>query len=324
MSGGVSGRTTLWGGDLLRPSSKEMTETQHGETEAEPWLLRGLRYALLLSVVILGVESIGSYLSRSLSLTVDTVHNVPDLFAFAASWAALRRVRGGASRDYTFGSHRLEVFAGLINAGLVLAVGVGFAITALVALLYRIDLAGPVDPIYIFAAAIPTLALRAVNLALLRRVPGRARDLNLNSVLVHLTSDLVITGALLVAGAVLFAVPSATWADPVAAAFIAVVLIWESIPLFRVGVEVLTERIPANLSLAEIEATARSVPSVTDVHDIHVWSVCPTLVCMSAHVRVPEMSVRDSMSIIAQLRRSMEERFGIVHSVFEVEVGNPV
>ena len=298
-----------------------MTEIDHGEAEAEPWILRGLRWALILSAVILGIESIGSYLSRSLSLTVDAAHNLPDLFAFAASWAALRRVRRGASRDYTFGSHRLEVFAGLINAALVLAVGVGFAITAAVAILLRIELAGPVDPVWIVLVAVPTLALRTINLSLLRRVPGRARDLNLNSVLVHLTSDLVITGALLVAGILLLLAPTAIWVDPVAAAFIGIVLIWESIPLFRTGVEVLTERIPANLSLAEIQACARSVPSVTDVHDVHVWSVCPTLVCMSAHVRVSEMSVRDSMSVVAQLRRGMEERFGIVHAVFEVEVG---
>ena len=298
-----------------------MTRPIHGESEAEPRILSGLRIAFLLSIVILGVEAFGAYLSRSLSLTVDAAHNVPDLFAFAASWAALSRVRVGASSDYTFGGHRFEVFAGLLNAGLVMGVGVGFAFAAVDSLWTAAPIAGPVDAIWILGTAVPTLALRTANLVILRRVPGRARDLNLNSVLVHLSSDLVITGALLVAGAVLLAASGAWWVDPVAAGFIGAVLVWESVPLFRSGFDVLTERIPPDLSLEAIEASARAVPSVTDVHDVHVWSVCPTLVCMTAHVRVAEMSVRDSMSVVAQLRRTMEERFGIVHSVFEVEVG---
>lgn len=297
-----------------------MTQPIHGESEAEPRILTGLRYAFLLSIVILGIEAFGAYLSRSLSLTIDAAHNVPDLFAFAASWAALSRVRGGVGSDYTFGGHRFEVFAGLLNAVLVMGVGVGFAFLAAESLGRGAPIAGAVDAVWILGAAVPTLALRAVNLAVLRRVPGRARDLNLNSVLLHLASDLVITGALLFAGAVLVIAPGVWWTDPAAAVFIGAVLVWESIPLFRSGFDVLTERIPADLSVDAIEASARAVPSVTDIHDVHVWSVCPTLVCMTAHVRVAEMSVRDSMSVVAQLRRTMEERFGIVHSVFEVEV----
>jgi len=299
-----------------------MPQLVHGESEAEPQVLQGLRFALGLSLVILVVEALGAYLSRSLSLTVDAVHNVPDLIAFAASWGALVGIRSGSSRSYTFGSHRFEVFAGLFNAALVLAVGVGFAYEALEALRTRILFAGPVGAIWVLATAIPVLVLRSVNLVALRRVPGRARDLNLNSVLVHLASDLVITGALLFAGTTLLFRPSAWWADPASAAVIGGVLIWESVPLFRAGWEVLTERTPSNLSLEEITSAARAVPAVQEVHDVHVWSVCPTLVCMSAHVTVSEMSVRDSMAVVADLRRTMEQRFGILHSVFEVEVGS--
>ena len=298
-----------------------MTEPVHGETEAEPQILVGLRYAFLATILVLAIESLGAYFSRSLSLTVDAAHNVPDLLAFAASWAALRGVRTGASRAYTFGSHRFEVFAGLFNAALVLAVGGIFAYTATSSLWLRTSFAGPLDPTWILVAAVPTLVLRALNLRSLRRVPGRARDLNLNSVLIHLSSDLVITGALLFAGLVLIFDSVAWWADPAAALFIALVLLWESAPLFRAGFEVLTERTPANLSLDRIAASARSLPNVLEVHDVHVWAVCPTLVCMSAHVRISEMSVRESMTVVAELKRTMEEEFGILHSVFEVEVG---
>jgi cobalt-zinc-cadmium efflux system protein len=291
----------------------------HGEEEAEARVLRAFRLALELSVVILVVEALGAVLSRSLSLTVDAVHNVPDLLAFATSWAALRATQRGTSGELTFGAHRFEVFAGLLNAALVLGTGVGFGYSAVWDLVQGVSFAGSVDAVWILIVAVPTLGLRAVNLTVVGRIPRRARDLNLLSVLIHLASDVAITVTLLFAGIVLVLYPSLSWADSGAALVISGILVYESLPLFRGGWDVLTERTPRDLSTADIERAALEVPHVADVHDLHVWAVCPTLVCMTAHVRVDEMSVRDSMEVVAQLRRRMAEQFGILHSVFELE-----
>jgi cobalt-zinc-cadmium efflux system protein len=298
-----------------------MPTPEHGEEEAEARVLRALRLALELSVIVLVVEAVGAYLSRSLSVTVDAVHNVPDILAFATSWAALRATEKGVSGHLTFGAHRFEVFAGLLNALVVLATGLVFGFTAAYSLLRGTSFAGPVDAVWILLVAVPTLVLRAVNLSALGRIPRRARDLNLRSVIVHLGSDLAITVALLVAGAILLLSPGLGWADAGAALAIAAILVYESLPLFRGGWDVLSERVPRNLSVSAIESAARAVPRVTGVHDLHVWAVCPTLVCMTAHVSVDEMSVGESMAVVARLRERMEEEFGILHSVFELETG---
>ncbi len=98
---------------------------QHGEEEAGGRVLRGLTIAAELSLVVLVIEAVGAYFSRSLSLTVDAVHNVPDVVAFAVSLAALRATAKGSSAQFTFGTHRFEVFAGLLNALLVPGYGCG-------------------------------------------------------------------------------------------------------------------------------------------------------------------------------------------------------
>ncbi len=296
-----------------------MPELHHGEGEAEQRVLRGLRLAVELSIVILGVEIVGAYFSRSLALTVDAVHNIPDLFAFTLSWAAVRAASKGPTARFTFGTHRVETFAGIANAALVLAAGVAFAYLASSSLLAGAPLGGTVDPYWILAAAIPTLVLRAVNLSFLRRIPGRVRDLNLTSVIVHLASDLAITGALLFAGVVLLTEPAAWWADPIAALGIAGILVFESLPLFREGWDILTERTPRHLSLEKITQRALAIDEVRKIHDVHVWAVCSALICMTAHVEVPNMTLRESMGVVARLRERMEQEFGIFHSTFEVE-----
>ena len=296
-----------------------MAELAHGEDEAEIRVLRGLRLALELSLVILVVEAVGAYLSHSLSLTVDAVHNVPDLLAFAVSWTALRACETGATGKYTFGTHRFEVFASLLNGLLILGTGAAFGYAALNGLFRDQSFAGPVNAVWLVLVALPVLALRGVNLSVLGRIPRRARDLNLASVVLHLASDLAITGAILAAGLLLLVRPGDAWADAAAALGIAAILAYESYPLFRESWEVLTERTPRNLSTDEILRAAREVPGVSEVHDLHVWAVCPTLVCMTAHVQVREMPVSESAHVVALLRTRMADEFGILHSVFEVE-----
>jgi cobalt-zinc-cadmium efflux system protein len=303
-----------------------MSVLKHGEGEAERDILHGLKLAVLFSAIILGIEAVGAFAAHSLSLTVDAVHNIPDIIAFAISWGALQATGAGADEHFTFGAHRFEVFASILNATLVLGAGLVFGYEALASLLLGPPVAGSVDAIWILAAAVPVLALRAVNLAILGRLPRRVRDLNLSSVLVHLASDLVITVALLVAGALLLLQPAWTWADPGAALIIAAVLVYESLPFFRDGWEVLSEKTPRSLSMDQIRETVLGVPGVAEVHDIHVWAVCSSLVCMTAHVGVADMPLTESMRVSTELRRRMEAEYGIVHATFEVEavpVGAP-
>lgn len=296
----------------------------HGEREAEVQVLRGFRLALELTLLALVIESVGAYLSHSLSLTVDAVHNIPDSLAFATSWYAVRATEQGATGEFTFGPHRLEVFAGLFNAALVLGTGVAFGLTSALALAHGgVGWGGALDPVWIAVVALPTLGLRSLNLTVLGRVPGRARDLNLRSVMLHLTSDVAIAATLIATSAVLLAIPSAGWADSAAALGIAAVLVYESLPLFRGGWDVLTERTPRSLSVAAIEASARGVPRVLDLHDVHVWAVCPTLICMTAHVRVGDMPLSEAMGVVQTLRDRMVEEFGILHAVFELETSAP-
>jgi cobalt-zinc-cadmium efflux system protein len=294
-------------------------EPTHGETEADRRILAGLGLTVELSLVVLVVESVGAVFSRSLSLTLDAVHNLPDILAFATSWAALRATQKGATDTLTFGPHRREVFAGLLNATLVAGAGALFAFTAVASLLRSTPFAGAVDAVWLVAAALPTLALRASSLFALNRIPGRVRDLNLRSVLLHLASDLVITAALLAAGGLLLVRPEWTRADPIAALVIAAVLGWEAVPIVRDAWDVLSERVPRGVSLHAVETRALTVPGVLGFHDVHVWSVCPTLVCLTAHVAVGEVTVSEWAQIVGRLRRTMEQEFGIVHSVFEPE-----
>jgi cobalt-zinc-cadmium efflux system protein len=300
-----------------------MAAVTHGEAEAEAPVVRALRLAVELSIVVLAVEVLTAIGSRSLSLSVDAAHNVPDVLAFSISYLALREVGAGGTNE-PFARHRVEVFAGLANAALVLATGVGFGYAALATLVHGGTFAGSVVIPWLLLGALTALALRLGSFLALARLPGRVRDLNFRSVLVHLGTDLVITGALLVVAGTLVVRPSFTVIDPAASLAIAVLLVAESVPLFRAASDVLTERTPRHLDLQAVERTALAVQGVRELHDVHIWAVCPTLICMTAHVGVEEMTVGRSMDVVARLQDAVRAEHGILHSVFQVEAGPPV
>jgi cobalt-zinc-cadmium efflux system protein len=300
-----------------------MTEATHGEAEASRQVLRGLALTVALAVAALAIEAVGVFFSRSLALAVDAVHNLPDLLAFAVSYVSLAGTAAGATSTHSFGRHRAEVFAAILNGLIILVVGGVFAYTATVSLVQGTALAGPVNPVWILYAAVPVFVLRMVSVAYLERTPRPVRDLNVRSVILHLTSDLVITATLLVDAAILLVFPAATWVDPAAALVVAAILVYESIPILRDGWEVLTERVPRGVSLEAVKTALAEVPHVREVHDLHVWSVCPTFVCLTAHVQVDEMAVSESEDLTAALRQRVVSQFGILHSVFELEARRP-
>jgi cobalt-zinc-cadmium efflux system protein len=292
----------------------------HGEGEAEESVLKGLRWAIALAGVALVIEGIGAYFSRSLSLTVDAVHNVPDIIAYGASLGALMLASRGADSSHTYGMHRTEVMAALLNAALVIGTAMVFGAGAIMALLNGGNSPfGTIDPIWLVFAAVPTLALRGFAAIQIGRIPTRVRDINLRSVLFHLASDIVIVAFILAVGITLLIRPSLVWVDPVATIGIAAILLVEAIPIIRDSWDSFTERMPKHISMDEVVRVAAQVPYVEEIHDVHIWSVCSSLICMTAHVRITNVTVEESMYILAALRERMTKDFGIVHAVFEVE-----
>jgi cobalt-zinc-cadmium efflux system protein len=76
--------------------------------------------AIALTCAILIVELVGGWWTGSLALLADASHVFLDIFALGLSYAALRLSSLPADEKHTFGYHRFEVFASLIN-GITLA-----------------------------------------------------------------------------------------------------------------------------------------------------------------------------------------------------------
>src|SRR5512145_1878786 len=94
----------------------------HSADTLDRSLSRGFFVAIALTAVTLIAEVAGGFWTNSLALLSDAAHVFMDLFALVLSLAAIRLARFPATDRRTYGWHRAEILASLVNAATLLLI----------------------------------------------------------------------------------------------------------------------------------------------------------------------------------------------------------
>lgn len=273
-----------------------------------------LRLVLGITVVVLVVELVGAWVAGSLALLADAGHMATDasavMLALGASYVAARP----AGPRSTFGWHRAEILAALLNALVLLGI-CGYLAYAGISRL--------VDPEPVRAGALVLfasigLAANGVSLAVLNR--SDTDSLNIRGASAEVFADLVGSVLALAAGVVI-ALTGFHRADPIASLVIAVLILPRSLMLLRDSAVVLLELAPRDLDLDDVRRHLSGVPGVVDVHDLHAWTITSGLPSLSAHVTVTDDALENVGvgGVLDQLCECAREHFEIHHATFQVE-----
>jgi len=286
----------------------------HATLEARPSERRRLTAVIALTATILVAEAVGGILSGSLALLSDAGHMLTDLSAQVISLLALIFAARPPDERRSYGFHRLEILAALLN-GLVLMVLAGYLVYQAV----RRGIGGaPVDTHVMLPVAAIGLVANGVGLYLLRG----ARSLNVRSAYLHVLSDTLASLAVIIGGVVMLLVQGAYVIDAILASLIAVLILVSSYRLLRDAVDVLLEAVPRGLDPQRVRADILLLPGVREVHDLHIWTITSGIISMSAHVVVdaePGSSCEGHDRLIQDVQRLLEKRFEIMHSTLQIE-----
>jgi cobalt-zinc-cadmium efflux system protein len=87
--------------------------------------------------------------------------------------------------------------------------------------------------------------------------------------------------------------------------------------LGRDALRVLVQAAPAGTDLDAISAALAGIHGVTDVHDLHVWTLTSDMDVLTAHIAVQDGG--DSRAVLQHARVVLAERFGLSHATLQVE-----
>ena len=141
-------------------------------------------------------------------------------------------------------------------------------------------------------------------------------SLNVRGALLHVLADLLGSVGVIVAGLVIL---TTGWelADPLVALIIAVLVLASAWHLLGESVSILLETTPRGMTAEDVGRTILAVPSVVQVHDLHVWTITSGFPALSAHVLVDPGA--DCHAIRRQIEAVLRERFDLEHTTLQVD-----
>src|SRR5207253_2372963 len=104
----------------------------------------------------------------------------------------------------------------------------------------------------------------------LHRASGH--NLNVRGAYLHVLGDLAGAGGA-IAAAIIILTTGWLRADPIISVIVGVLILASSWKLLRESVDILLEAVPAHIDMAEVRSAILDIPGVSDVHDLHVWTV---------------------------------------------------
>jgi len=269
-----------------------------------------LTWVLTITAVFMVAEIVGGLLSNSLALLADAGHMFTDVAALGLSVFAMRLARTPPTSKRTFGYVRLEILAALVNGAALLVIS-GFIF---VEAWHRLRAPVVIDGVVMLIVATLGLAVNALGAFLLHS--HAHENLNVRGAYLHVIGDLLGSVGAIVAGVVVL---TTGWSpiDPIISAVIGLLILYSAWNLVREAAEVLLEAVPAHVDMEAILSDLAGIDGLSDVHDVHVWTLTSGFIALSAHGVIDDPT--QHTRILDEVREHMRAH-GIEHVTFQIEL----
>jgi cobalt-zinc-cadmium efflux system protein len=276
---------------------------------------RRLWFTLGLSLVIVCVEVVGGVLGRSLALLGDSAHVLTDVLTVGIAILTLRLGRMRHTPRRTFGYHRAEIFAALVNGSTLIGVALIIIYQAFLRLQQSLTVQGPLVLGVASAGLVGNLAMAALL------APNQKTSLNVRGAFLHALSDTLSSIAVIVSSLIII-FTGYNDVDPIVAGLIGLLIIRSAYGLVRDSTNILLEATPKQFELGKIAETIRSIDGVKGVHDLHVWTITSGLYALSGHLIVSSDTIVDGSAVVDKVAAKLKESFGIDHVTLQMEKEN--
>jgi cobalt-zinc-cadmium efflux system protein len=270
---------------------------------------RRLGWVLALTAVVTVTEAVGGWLAHSLALLADAGHMLADVAALGLALFVLRMAQRPATPERSYGLVRLEILAALINGAALIVIALGIGLEAV----RRLQAPPAVHGGLLLGVASVGLLANMAGVRVLHR--GHDHSLNQRGAYLHVMSDLLGSVGAVLAG-VLVVATGWRLADPIISLGIGLLVLGGAWRLVRESADVLLEATPGHIALGTVHERLASLPGVSSVHDLHVWTLTSGVIAMSGHLVVRNPAQNQQILEAAQSR--MDE-LGIHHVTVQME-----
>jgi len=258
------------------------------------------------------LEFIGGLLTNSLALLSDSGHMLSDSSSLLFSLIAFGFAAKAATPKRTFGNHRFEILAALLNAVTLFVVAAFIIVEAI----ERFASPPTVASGTMIMIACIGLVANLLSAYFLMKKGDVEHNLNLRSAYLHVIGDALGSIGAIVAGIIML---SFQWyyADPIISVVVALLILRSAWGVLKQSLHILMEGTPMSIDQEAVLASLSNLPHVIDVHDLHIWTITSNIDSLSCHLVVEDDA--DQQMVLRSAIKLVEEQFGISHTTFQVE-----
>jgi len=275
-------------------------------------LQKKFRIFIFLSSFVLLMEVGGGIYANSLALISDAGHVLIDLLALLLAYFAMRLSKRASTKEFTYGFYRAEILAAIANGIILIFLTLFIFYQSYLRFQQPQTINGP----EMFIIAVIGLA---ANLYVVLRMQGdEKQNLNVRGAYLHVLSDTVSSIGVVVAGAFILVTGNYIF-DPIMSALIGVFILVSCLRLIRESTHILMEAVPPHIDLLKVSSDIRKIPSVKEVHDLHIWSIGSDVYALSSHVLIDTKDVNSLNKIITEINDMLKTTYNITHTVIQTE-----
>jgi cobalt-zinc-cadmium efflux system protein len=266
---------------------------------------KNILIAFLLNLGFAIFEVIGGFVTGSVAIASDALHDLGDAISIGISYFMERKSKRPPDNKYTYGYTRFSVMGSIITTTTLIIGSIIVLASAVQRLIF------PADIHYPWMIAFAAIGV-AVNF--IAAYVTRAGDsLNQKAVNLHMLED-VMGWVIVLIGAIVMYFTDWYFIDALLSIATALFIAVRAAIHFIRSSDVLNEKVPAGISIKDVTKHIEKIKGVESVHHLHIWTLDGHNHCATMHVvtNAPAYSIKQSV------REELLEH-GIRHSTIEIE-----
>lgn len=286
------------------------------------YILFGIVFTYLIFCLI---EIIFGYISKSLTLMADAIFYFSEGFCFAIYIIILNISINVPKINRTYGFYIGEILVILVRA--VLLFGLSFWLFYYTFLRFKQYQASN-GLIIIIIGIISTLFNIIVGLMKIflginsdisifekeNKISGN--DLkynNLKDSFINLIYKLIQNGIIIIAGILIFFIPSAFYIDPSFSTLFILILLYKAFNHIKRIIKILMNGAICKIDLNELKHDLKSIQGVIKVNNLYLWSLNEKNISMSC-----QLICSEPQNTLSLARELVKQKYNIIHTTFEV------
>jgi cobalt-zinc-cadmium efflux system protein len=270
-----------------------------------------LALAFWLNTAFALIELAGGFLTNSVAILSDALHDLGDSLALGSAWFFERKSKQKRDEVYTYGYKRFSIIGALINA-VVLAVGSFFILVEAFKRLVE-----PLQPHTTGMILLAVLGVAVNGFALLRLRKGSS--VSEKMIALHFVEDVVGWVAVLI-GSLVMKFTYAPIIDPILSILIAVIIIVNVYRNMKGAFQIILQGVPHNVSEEKVKKELLNFREIESSHDLHLWTLDGNYNILTVHLVLQErLDVMDLESLKTKIKKRLKE-IDIQHATIEFEI----